>query len=206
MKAQLDQAIAWYEGLITRERWLILASAVVLVALIMDLLIITPTGSAIKQKQAALINAEETLKTTRMQLNALQGVETEGQLANKNTEQNALQQQVSTLQGAFSELSKGLIAVDSLPVVLEEILLQAGNLKLQEMIVEPPVSEIGGLYKHMVSVKLTGGFFDVVNYLKALEKLEWNFYWEALHYNVQSYPDAEVELKVYTLSTEEIAL
>ena len=205
MKTQLNKARDWYEGLVTRERWLVLAMAVVLVALIMDTVLITPAGKAIKQKQAALTHAEESLKTSQLQLDTLNNAANSNPLASKEAEQNALQKQVSVLESRFKELSEGLISASSLPKILEEMLQQAGNLSLQEMIVEPPEAKISGLYKHAVSVKLSGDFFSVINYLKALEKLNWNFYWEELNYSVHHYP-AEVELKVYTLSSKEAAI
>jgi MSHA biogenesis protein MshJ len=36
-----------------------------------------------------------------------------------------------------------------------------------------------------------------------LERLPWRFYWQDLNYSVDHYPNAEVILRVYTLSSEE---
>ncbi len=71
----------------------------------------------------------------------------------------------------------------------------------------PPVDDTKednvGVFKHAVVVSLEGNYFDVVNYLKALESLEWKVYWQSIDYRVNKYPKAQVTIEVYTLSTEE---
>ncbi len=59
------------------------------------------------------------------------------------------------------------------------------------------------VFKHAVTISLEGRYFDVVNYLSALEQLPWKIYWEFLDYRVGDYPKARVTLQVYTLSTGE---
>ena len=58
-----------------------------------------------------------------------------------------------------------------------------------------------GVYRHSVVVSVSGKYFDIRDYLKSLEDLEWTMYWELISYKVTDYPIAEIELEVYTLST-----
>jgi MSHA biogenesis protein MshJ len=60
-----------------------------------------------------------------------------------------------------------------------------------------------GVYKHGVVLHLRGNYFRLIALLKSLESLSWKFYWESLDYKVVSYPTAEIELRVFTLSSEE---
>lgn len=60
-----------------------------------------------------------------------------------------------------------------------------------------------GVFKHGVVLKLRGDFFRVLVLVKSLENLQWKFYWESLDYTVKNYPQAEIELRVFTLSAEE---
>ena len=60
-----------------------------------------------------------------------------------------------------------------------------------------------GVYKHGVVLKLRGDFFNILALIKSLENLQWKFYWESLDYVVTDYPKAEIELRVFTLSSEE---
>lgn len=63
--------------------------------------------------------------------------------------------------------------------------------------------ESTGVFKHAVVIKLQGDYFELINVLNELEHLSWKFYWESLDYRVKLYPQAEIELRVYTLSSEE---
>jgi MSHA biogenesis protein MshJ len=60
-----------------------------------------------------------------------------------------------------------------------------------------------GVYKHGVVLNLRGDYFRVLDLMKSLENLSWKFYWESLDYKVTDYPKAEIELRVFTLSSEE---
>lgn len=60
-----------------------------------------------------------------------------------------------------------------------------------------------GVYKHGVVLNLRGDYFRVLALMKSLENLSWKFYWESLDYKVTEYPKAEIELRVFTLSSEE---
>jgi len=62
--------------------------------------------------------------------------------------------------------------------------------------------ETAGVYKHSVELVLSGSYFDIKRYVEALEELPWRLYWDSLQYSVGTYPQANVELQVYTLSTD----
>ena len=72
----------------------------------------------------------------------------------------------------------------------------------QKEIKNKSVSNNIGVFKNTVVIQLEGSYFDVVDYLSALESLSWKFYWSELDYRVIEYPKAIVTLEVYTLSTE----
>lgn len=60
-----------------------------------------------------------------------------------------------------------------------------------------------GVFKHGVVLHLRGDYFRLHALLKSLESLSWKFYWESLDYQVKEHPHAEIELRVFTLSSEE---
>jgi MSHA biogenesis protein MshJ len=59
------------------------------------------------------------------------------------------------------------------------------------------------LYRHDFEVALEGNYFAILNYLKALEKLPWEFYWDMADYEVTTYPQAKITLKLHIVNTEE---
>lgn len=56
------------------------------------------------------------------------------------------------------------------------------------------------LYMHGLEITFSGNFFDVVDYLKQIEKVKKRIIWDSLEYKVLKYPVAEVTLSVITLS------
>jgi MSHA biogenesis protein MshJ len=58
------------------------------------------------------------------------------------------------------------------------------------------------VYKHGIHMVFEGSFLDTVYYLRSLEQLDSNFFWENLEFELTEYPKATISLDIYTLSTE----
>lgn len=84
----------------------------------------------------------------------------------------------------------------------EQVGQENGQLDINEEFPQQDETVVS-VFKHAVTISLEGRYFDVVNYLSALEQLPWKIYWEFLDYKVEDYPNAAVTLRVYTLSTGE---
>ena len=60
-----------------------------------------------------------------------------------------------------------------------------------------------GLHRHGFALEFSGGYLATLNYLQALERLPWRFFWDSVDYEVMQYPRSIVRLKLYTLSLSE---
>jgi len=58
-----------------------------------------------------------------------------------------------------------------------------------------------GLYRHSIKLKLKGRYFHLRDYLSQLEGLSWTFFWQKFHYQLLAYPMSELEIEIYSLST-----
>ena len=58
------------------------------------------------------------------------------------------------------------------------------------------------LYRHGIKIKLSGGYFQLQNYLKQLEQLKWKFFWQDFNFELKEYPQSELEITIYNLSTK----
>ncbi len=134
-----------------------------------------------------------------------------------------MQADISGLENQLQSVSQNLIKADQLPQALQEVLEKTSQLTLLEVKTLPAkelqfvalttekntqpaaVSEetSAGVFQHVVELRVSGSYSQVVQLLIALEHLPWRFYWQSLDYNVDHYPNAEVILRVYTLSSEE---
>jgi MSHA biogenesis protein MshJ len=58
------------------------------------------------------------------------------------------------------------------------------------------------LYKHGIKFKLKGSYFKLRDYLQQLEQLQWKFFWQQFNYQLTAYPNSELEIELYSLSTK----
>jgi MSHA biogenesis protein MshJ len=66
-----------------------------------------------------------------------------------------------------------------------------------------PPGVLDGAYKHGVQMEFTGDFFATLGFLRRLEALEWKFFWEAVTFDVNAYPQATATIRVFTLSLDQ---
>lgn len=213
MKAQWRLYSARFDALQMRERVLLSLSSLAVIYLLWDALLL---GPLLEQRR----HHDDRLAGLRQQLDSLQA-EASGLAQSSRRDPDAgqkrlvenLRQQLSALEQQRSALSTGLVAAAQMPQILRQVLQGTGKLQLlslQTLAVEelslrrPEGGEAvgSGVYKHTVVLTLRGGYFEVVDYLRALEQLPWRFYWEQLAYQVEDYPDGRVDLHVYTLSAQ----
>jgi MSHA biogenesis protein MshJ len=60
-----------------------------------------------------------------------------------------------------------------------------------------------GVYKHGVLIRVAGSYSQLIQLMTEIEALQWKFYWESMDYTVKQYPNAEIDIRVFTLSSEE---
>ena len=136
----------------------------------------------------------------------------------KNEQIEHLEENIKNLEAQLQGVSQNLIKAEQLPVALQEVLQKADQLTLLEVNTLPaeelqfvatdgsPVADgenNAGVFQHVVELRVKGSFSQVVQLLVSLENLSWRFYWQSLDYKVEQYPNAEIKLRVYTLSSEE---
>ncbi|MGM8227704.1 MSHA biogenesis protein MshJ [Cellvibrio sp. ARAG 10.3] len=210
---QLQQKI---DSRVLRERVLLFLTALALVFLLWSLMF----QNAIDARQSELSNQLNNVRTQRQALDAQIATVSLAVANNPNTEKQntiaTLKAERAQLDADLANLSQGLVSAAELPQILQDVLLQTGELKLVQM-QTLPVQELqlvrvasidgseskgAGVFKHEVVLKVSGNYFQVLTFLTSLETTRWRFYWEQLDYAVTEYPNADVELRVYTLSAE----
>ena len=59
------------------------------------------------------------------------------------------------------------------------------------------------MYRHGLQLELEGSYLATLAYLKALQALPWEFYWDEVRLQVDKYPTAKITIVVHTLSLTE---
>ena len=139
----------------------------------------------------------------------------------KTNELEKLTTSITEVETRLSGLSQGLIGAEQLPKVLEDVLKRTTSVKLLQVrtlaatelqltSARPatdsdavPDSGGTGVYKHGVLIRVAGSYSQLIQLMTEIEALQWKFYWESLDYTVKQYPNAEIDIRVFTLSSEE---
>ncbi len=207
-----------FASLQIREQTLIAVTGAVITIALCDFLFWSPMGAA----DSALRNQHAELQ---QQLQRLQLQHADISVQLKQDPDKPVQQQVEASRARIDALNQrmqaltvDLIRPDAMPTVLRDLVEQRRGLKLIALanqqaviafdklgkVVDPKdKSNLVVIYKHGLSLTLKGSYFDILDYLKAVEGLPWHFFWERLEYNVKRYPEAEVTIHVYTLGDQE---
>lgn len=206
MKARFAQLSQQFEQLSRRERVLIAAAVFVVVGMLSYL----PLESLWKQ-QASLAQQVKSL-TLENDLSTQQIDLYQQRLAldpNQDLRQRlvVLAQQNQEIDTQLNAQMVDMVPADYMPDLLGNVLSQVKGLKLIKFtsIAPVPLLEVGdekklNLYSHGINIRLEGDYFSVLRFVEAIESMPDKLYWKRLDYKVAQYPQADIELELYTLS------
>ena len=58
------------------------------------------------------------------------------------------------------------------------------------------------VFRHTVEISVKGSYFDLLDYIAALERMPQRVFWEGFELSVAQYPQSVLKLTIYTLSPE----
>ncbi len=220
MAERLQQLKLKYEALSQREKVLVLLSTFVAVIVIWFLLFSDPM----------LMKTQQAGKQRDAMANEIAGLKQQYQalLQRRNDDPNReIKQRIAQLdtflEKANTELRDkfhGLVEPKQMAQVLESVVRQHRDLKLirvRSLDAVPlitrkpdqdgessddtqPQDKQVDVYRHGMQVEFEGNFIATLDYLKALEALDWEFYWDAVQLEVMDYPRSHIVITVHTLS------
>ncbi|MEH8129316.1 MSHA biogenesis protein MshJ [Aeromonas veronii] len=206
LKAQWQAWADKLAALSQRERVLIMLTGVVLVGSIATYGWLDAAVVRLEQDRLALSSAQRDLEIMALENQGKQARLARDPDQNVRTQLAGVDEEIGKLDAALKAQTVDLIQAHEMPEVLEALLSRSANLHMVALTSLAPEPLMAGeqrinLFKHGIRLKLEGGYFDVYQYLKALEALPRHFYWKQFDYQVQEHPRAVVEMEIYTLST-----
>ena len=216
-----------YDKISDREQKIVLATLISVLAILGYMIALEPLLLGAKQVLADTnqIESQNTalsnqIKTTRDK----QYQDPNEPLQEKLTQILA---QGEDVQNKINLLTQALVAPKQMVNLLEKVLTQDKQLKLislanlpeQAMNIEGKTLKQEGaliddanqaeealIYKHAFEIELESTYGSTVSYLKRLDDLPWQLFWETLKYESSSYPKGSLKIKIYTLSTSKEVL
>lgn len=212
LRERFREAAARIDALSLRERALLMLGAFMVLFLLWDGLLMSDIS-----RRSGAVNAEmDTIRTRVDQLNAAIAAASQTRGRDPNV---ALQAELEETRASIAELDEALAARSGQVIspremarVLEEILRRQGRLKLisAESLPPRPLFEHadeaglpGTVFRHGLAFEVEGRYLDVLAYLRELENLEWQFFWETVVLESERYPTNRVQIRIYSLNLEE---
>lgn len=211
----LKQFKPWFDkfdALNERERISVMLLSVVAVIMIFIELVISPLNQQLEIAERKTASLTKQIQQTNSQIVSLKLKSNQDPNDQEKKKINLLDEQITNLNGQLKEKMHGLIEPKQMAKVLEVVLAQNTDLQLQRVqslgaeplspkkIKENEEPQDLGIYRHGLQIEFKGSYLSTLKYLKALDELPWNFYWDVLELNVEKYPVSSIVITVHTLS------
>lgn len=192
-----------FNGLSSREQWMIAIVGWVVIGFVGVFMVLEPQWLQTKNQTSRVLTTTNNVLATRNQVIVLQRQLTQDPNKNIEAKIEQLTQHNAQLVQQLQHKIGQLISPTQMPNVLEQVLRHSQGLRLQSIVSLPSAQLMNGneqgYYLHPLRMTFDGKYFDVVRYLTQLEALPVNYYWRNLNYQVMQYPWARIELELYTL-------
>lgn len=219
MHSRWQQLERLYQALSMRERVLVTASLLVAVIVVWYLFLAGPLIDASKQARLQHQSLKVAVQKLSQQKATLSMKLQQDPLHDLKQRVVQLNRQLVQSNKLLQQRLQGLIAPQQMASVLESVLQQHHDLKLLKVQSLPAVALVTAskstnkqatqakpqtqVYRHGLELQLEGSYLATLDYLKALQSLPWNFYWDAVRLEVEKYPKAKITIRVHTLSLTE---
>jgi MSHA biogenesis protein MshJ len=226
MNARLQQFEDWVNALSVRERLLVIIGVIAVVFLLWDKVLLSPLEVKAKQLEDGVKRQQQNLEKVRVQQQQI--LDRAGKDPNKGIlkQIDAINEAIEELDETLRGMTVDLIDPQQMAIVLEEVLTRRTDLKLVRVEALPPESlgqqilddaseatqqdtatnadiaadVVPGVYKHTLEIEFVGSYLSTLDYMKELESLQRRFYWGSVNFEVKEYPNAQVVIRVNTLS------
>ena len=215
--------IEMFEESSRREQGLIGLTGAVAVVFLLQMALLEPLMNETEKVKRRVVSLSSTQISLQKKLTSEPKEKRE--LALKRQELAVQKQKVKELDIQLESMSNLLVSPDVMPHLLQSLISQ-NNMELVAFENMPPLplvapeisedtssegktesaSQIGKplqLFRHGISLQLRGSFASSLQYLRSVESKPWRFMWDSLDYEVESYPNGSLIIKLETLSAEQ---
>jgi MSHA biogenesis protein MshJ len=211
----IGAAFASFDRLAARERVLVSAAVLTIVAITWMTAFQDPIVGKQRVLAAEISNLEDSLRKGDATT-----IDPNDPVTVARATAKDLQHQFDVLSRELATTAGGLIPPERMVQVVHDVLSRHTGVVLVSLRNKPMVPLIaatptvpadaassdkpieGGPYIHPMEIVVEGSYLDVLQYLKELEALRWHFYWKVLQLDSGTYPLNRVRIDLSTLSMD----
>ena len=221
MKQLLQKYADEIDSMALRERAMLFGAVALVLMTLLQVFLLNPVLSRRNQLSAQISQQEDETKAIQAQIHALVRPEVQDPDALNRNKLQSLREQMAQLDPQFEQQQKQFVAPGKMAAMLENMIGKNRKLQLislrnlpgasvSESAVGAPASAAGGaraagaheVFRHTIELSVSGSYFDLLDYLAALERMPQRVFWDGLELSVAQYPQSVLKLTIYTLSLE----
>lgn len=205
MKQLLQKYADSIDALSLGERAMFFGAVALVLMTLAQVFLLNPVLSRRNQLSAQIAQQQAETKAIQAQIQALIRPDVKDQNAINRDKRKSLNEELAQLDGQLERQQKQFVAPEKMSALLEGMI--GKNRKLQLMSLRnlpgaapPEAAGAPGVFRHTVELSLSGSYFDLLDYLAALERMPDQLFWDGFELTVVKYPQSMLKLTVYTLS------
>jgi len=201
--------LARFDALSLRERALVGGACLIGMVLLWFATVFDPATARQRALSAELSTLQQSIEVTT---HSIQETADSDPTLVAQREEKRLKVQLALINAQLAAKSAGLIPPERMVQVIHDVLSRQHGVTLISLHNSPVTTLVpaaagsaapsGGPYVHPVEIVIEGTYLDVLAYLRALESLEWRFYWRLLELESTAYPRNRVRIELSTLSLD----
>jgi MSHA biogenesis protein MshJ len=222
MKQVLQKYADGIDSMALRERALFFGAVALVLMTLLQVFLLNPVLSRRNQLSAQIAQQEDETKAIQAQIQALVKPDAPDRDALNREKLMSLRERMAQLDRQLEQQQKQFVAPGRMAAMIENMIVK--NRKLQLVSLRnlpgddqleavpgaapaaagsrPPAGGARGFYRHTVELSIRGNYFDLLDYLAALERMPEHLFWESLELNAAQYPHSVLKLTIYTLSQD----
>jgi MSHA biogenesis protein MshJ len=214
MKQRLQEYADGIDAMALRERAMFFGAVALVLMTSLQVFLLNPVLSRKNQLSAQIAQQEDETKAILAQIQTLVRPNAPDQDALNRDRLKSLREQMAQLDRQFEQQQKQFVAPEKMTAMLENMIGKNPKLQLLSLRNLPGTGLSAGagaparpsgtreVFRHTVEVSVRGSYFDLLDYLAALERMPQRVFWDGFELSVAQYPQSVLKLTIYTLSPE----
>ena len=214
MKQRLQQYADGIDAMALRERAMFFGAVALVLVTLLQVFLLNPVMSRRNQLSAQIAQQQDETRAIQTQIQALVRPSVQDQNELNRDRLKSLREQFAQLDRQFEQQQQQFVAPEKMVAMLENMVVKNRKLQLISLRNLPGAglspgaggrARAGGgreVFRHTVELSVKGSYFDLLDYLAALERMPQRVFWDGLELSVAQYPQSVLKLTIYTLSLE----
>jgi MSHA biogenesis protein MshJ len=220
MKQRLQKYADAIDAMALRERAMFFGSVALVLMTLLQVFLLNPVLSRRNQLSAQIAQQEDETKAIQGKIQTLVRPSVPDQDALNRDRLKSLREQMAQLDRQFEQQQQQFVAPEKMVAMIENMIGKNRKLQLISLRNLPGAglspgagaptgaggpARAGGareVFRHTVELSVRGGYFDLLDYLAALERMPQRVFWDGFELSAAQYPQSVLKLTIYTLSPE----